>query len=218
MLNKLQSYLNRYGAHLIFLGDERIKPGMLLEVPQWVPPWWPGELGGLPFTRQEGYAWEFTDESESDYPSELFSANYIQQAISDKTDISAKVSLPQFGITVDAAFKHQFSVAIRLTGVKSKGFLKGTSLPDLHTKLLGLSKSNPPRWKWVNNDFLVAEAFHVTEFEASFKGADKIGVEAAYKDGHLQVSGKLEYTAEGEATLRSTGPFSVPLAVRGIRI
>lgn len=218
MLSKLQSFFTRYGAYLIFLGDERIKPGMLLEVRHWVPSWLPPGLGNLDFTLQDGYAWEFTGEPEANYPCGLFQANYIQVSVSDKTELAANVSLPQFGVTADAGFAHRFAVAIRLTGLMAKGFLKGASLPELHKNLLKLRTTDPEKWKWVNNDFLVAETFHVTEFEATFKSSGNVTAKAAYESGQLKISGSITYKWENESTLKCSGPVSVPLAARGIRV
>jgi len=218
MLGKLQSYLTRYGAYLIFLGDERIKPGMLLEVRHWLPSLLPPGLGTLDFTLQDGYAWEFTGEPETAYPSGLFEGNYIQLSVSDKTEFSSNASLPQFGVTADVGFVHRFTVAIRLTGLKVKGFLKGSSIPDLHAKLLKLRTTDPQKWKWVNDDFLVAETFHVTEFEATFKSSGGVTAKAAYDSGQLRIAGSIQCKWEDESTLKCSGPVSVPLAVRGIRV
>jgi hypothetical protein len=85
-------------------------------------------------------------------------------------------------------------------------------------ELLKLKKTNPDRWRWVNNTLLVTEAFYVTSFVAEFKDTGGVTAKAAYQAGSIKLDPSLSAQWVNSSTLEVSGVPTVPFAVRGNKV
>jgi len=218
MFTKFLNFLwQRCGAAPLILTADRAVPGMLLET-EWPSPFLVALNLAPRFLREDGFAWEHLGLSEADYETVVADANIIQESVNDKLSLEGDVSLPQVGFSLDGRLTSKFSGVFRITGVSARVFLRSTAPYQLMQALLAVKESDPPLWKWVNDDFLICESYYVTSFTAELKSEVGLSARAEFEKAGLKITAGIKLDWISDSTFRLTGTATVPVAVRGLKI
>lgn len=207
---------NIYHAYPLELSLGVVRPGMLIET-TWG---WGFPIDSRPtFKRHEGFAWDVLDGvSEEDYESEFVKANIMVGTISDRIKVDLSASLPQFGLSVSAGFTKQMDAVLSVSTVQGRIFKKGFSGHDLRRRLRQLGGDDKPEWKWVDNDFLVTEAYHTGDLSFEFKNEGGLSAKAELERAGVKVGGEFKAEWQGEERLVLRGTADVPFAIRGFKV
>ena len=213
---KLFKLMKNYSAYPMTLCSMKIKPGMLLQT-KW-------DWFGTPikFVREEGYPWKLLGMSKKTvrdaYIDELSAASIIVGDITDKVEFGVNLALPQFGFSTGASFAEKKNTKLTVGGVKVRSFKFGFAQHELRMALRKLKDSDPSRWGWVDDDFLVTDAFYTSGLRFEFKKEGGFNAEVTYKKLEENSSAGFKHKWQNDTTLILKGTAKVPFAVRGIKV
>ncbi len=216
MSNALHEFLRtRYSAYPIMLGTSRVKPGALLET-RWR--WgWPWDTNPE-FIFEDPYSWDVLGEAASAYSSSIVEANLIQASIDESVTLGGSASLPQYGLSFAAALASKYKGTIKVTGLHAKVFDNSMAPYWLMQKLLGLRNKDTGLWNLVNDDFLVAESYHVSSLTAEFKQGFDGSIKGALEKSGYKIEAGLEIKWLSDSSFELVGTSAVPIAVRGLKV
>jgi hypothetical protein len=144
-------------------------------------------------------------------PSSLYVEN-----VTDQWNISAGAGLPQYGITANADLQSGVTATVTISNIETRTFddnalsaLYSTVIPRLRT----LSRSDPN--KWLQECFLVKEAFFVASLSATVHTVGNISAQAAFAEAGIKASGNFAMSWNNDHELTLVGSADVPFAVRG---
>lgn len=204
---------NDYCAYPLMMCSEDVKPGMLLQT-EWD---WFGNL--KKFVGEEGYPWDLLDMGgEQVYPSKFKNVSIIAGSVTDKVTFGANLALPQFGFSADASFNEAKAAVLTVSGVKAMSFEIGFSQYELRLALRKLKESDPLRWCWVDNDFLVTDSYYTSNLRFEFKKEGGFNAKAEYEKLGNNIAGGFQCEWKSDTTLELVGTAATPFAVRGIKI
>jgi len=216
MSTKLQEFMYCiYGAFLLPLVSEKVRPGALIET-DWLPAWqWDTNPR---FKSFEGYAWDLLDAVDPERcADEMGGASILVGDLVDKVDFGLDLTLPQFGFGLDVALNASRTAKLTLGGVRARTFKRGFCGDELRAELKRLEQKRDPRWIWVKGDFLVTESYYTSDVHFEFKDTGGLSAKAELQDVLTPAAGlELKWTDEYNLTLKGTS--SVPFAVRGNKV
>ena len=216
MAGKLHEIMFKvYSAFPLPLASRKVCPGMLLET-FWEPaiPWDTRPV----FRREEGYAWEVLGIPAAGYENEEGPGNILAGDILEKVEFGAHLPLPQYGLDAALNFANRWTATLTVTAVKVRTFRRGFSGHELRAKLREFRESDPQRWKWVLDDFLVTDSYHTDALRFEFRQDGEASAKAELDKAGLKAEGTVQLSWEDEWTLVLRGTAEAPFAVRGFKI
>ncbi len=213
---KLYKLMKNYSAYPMMLCSKNVKPGMLLQTE------WDWFSNPTKFVGEEGYPWKLLGMSKkadrAAYIDKLSAASIIVGDIVDKIEFGANLALPQFGFSTSASFAEKRVAKLIVDGVKVRSFKVGFAQHELRLALRKLKGSDPTRWGWVDDDFLVTDSFYTSGLRFEFKKEGGFNAEVTYKKLEKDISAGFKHKWQNDTTLILKGTAKVPFAVRGIKV
>jgi hypothetical protein len=212
-MTNLDSYLRRKGAYSVDMVSPDCIPGCLLKVHYF---WRPGDFFG-PESVLLGQMGSIAGlPSIPKLTTESVPSNFLIDNVTDQFSIAAGVGLPQFGLTASGSLTTSTTVTWNISGIKTTIY-DPESLNELNTSvfpsLSSLSKTSA--YRWLQECFLVRQAYFVSALSATVHTADQITGSAAFQQAGITATGnmRLDWSSENAFTL--TGDATVPFAVAG---
>jgi hypothetical protein len=212
-VNNLDTYLRRKGAYLVDLVTPDFVPGRLVKVHYF---WKFGDFGPESVLQDDrGPASALPGIPVLGVTPRKPSSLYVEN-VTDQWQISAGAGLPQYGITANADLQSGVTATVTISNVETRTFdddvlsaLYSTVIPRLRT----LGRSDPNRW--LQECFLVKEAFFVTSLSATVHTTGNISAQAAFAQAGIKASGNFALSWNNDHELTLVGSADVPFAVRG---
>lgn len=212
-MNNLDTYLRRKGAYLVDLVTPDFVPGRLVKVHYF---WKFGDFGPESVLQDDrGPASALPGIPMLGVTPKKPSSLYVEN-VTDQWSISAGAGLPQYGITANADLQSGVTATVTISNIETRTFddnalsaLYSTVIPRLRT----LSRSDPN--KWLQECFLVKEAFFVASLSATVHTVGNISAQAAFAEAGIKASGNFAMSWNNDHELTLVGSADVPFAVRG---
>jgi hypothetical protein len=212
-VNNLDTYLRRKGAYLVDLVTPDFVPGRLVKVHYF---WKFGDFGPESVLQDDrGPASALPGIPVLGVTPKKPSSLYVEN-VTDQWNISAGAGLPQYGITANADLQSGVTATVTISNIETRTFddnalsaLYSTVIPRLRT----LSRSDPN--KWLQECFLVKEAFFVASLSATVHTVGNISAQAAFAEAGIKASGNFAMSWNNDHELTLVGSADVPFAVRG---
>jgi hypothetical protein len=212
-VNNLDTYLRRKGAYLVDLVTPDFVPGRLVKVHYF---WKFGDFGPESVLQDDrGPASALPGIPALGVTPKKPSSLYVEN-VTDQWNISAGAGLPQYGITANADLQSGVTATVTISNIETRTFdddalsaLYSTVIPRLRT----LSRSDPN--KWLQECFLVKEAFFVASLTATVHTTGNISAQAAFAEAGIKASGNFAMSWNNDHELTLVGSADVPFAVRG---
>jgi len=212
-VNNLDTYLRRKGAYLVDLVTPDFVPGRLVKVHYF---WKFGDFGPESVLQDDrGPASALPGIPMLGVTPKKPSSLYVEN-VTDQWSISAGAGLPQYGITANADLQSGVTATVTISNIETRTFddnalsaLYSTVIPRLRT----LSRSDPN--KWLQECFLVKEAFFVASLSATVHTVGNISAQAAFAEAGIKASGNFAMSWNNDHELTLVGSADVPFAVRG---
>jgi hypothetical protein len=212
-MNNLDTYLRRKGAYLVDLVAPDFIPGRLVKIHYF---WKLGDFGPESVLQDDrGPASALPGIPALTVTPRRPSSLYVEN-VTDQWQIAAGVGLPQYGITANTDLQSGVTATLTISNVETQTFDDNT-LSELYSTVLPtlrkLGQSDPN--KWLQDCFLVKEAFFVTALSATLHTTGNISAQAAFSQAGIKASGNFALTWNNDHELTLVGNADVPFAVRG---
>lgn len=133
-------------------------------------------------------------------------------------DIEGGVDVPRFGISITAGLATDTKVRFEIGEARRTLFGPPVDA-DIRDGLKRLLDRDHGRWKDIEGDFLVMEAWYADSAKVSFISEGDFKAEAAYDKGGIKIDGNLKVTWKGSQELIIEGlSDEVPFALEGKKI
>jgi len=214
----------RVGGLLLEIANEDIFPGVILDVEResglgyWAKEAFTVGLYDQKYRirRSNGAVWRYTGRDGSDFESSLVAGNLVQEQIKHELALDAKAALPQYGVAVSGDINATYSAVLRIGKIQARVFRDPAILYSVSQDVLALSKTDIPKWEWLNGDFLISETYYTTELSWVFCGEGAINAKADFENAGFEASGGISASWKNNNELSLSGEPSVPFAVRGM--
>ncbi|XAM00713.1 hypothetical protein OT109_04840 [Phycisphaeraceae bacterium D3-23] len=134
--------------------------------------------------------------------------------MTSKFMIGGSVPLPQYGIKLSGELGAKRKVSLSIGKVTMRSFVNGFSAQRIRFSLR--QAKGTPEWRWVDDTFLISEAYYAGNFHFHFESKVDGTFKALVDALNQEITGK--YSWESEQDLVMVGDASVPFAVRGLKI
>jgi len=212
-VKNLDAYLRRKGVYLVDLVTPNCLPGRLIKIHYF---WKFGDIGPESVLQDDRGSASTLPGIPALGISPLVPSSLYVENITDQFQISAGTGLPQYGLTATANIQHGVTASLTISNIDTRTFDDAT-LNVLYTTVLptlrNLGRSDPH--KWLQECFLVKEAFFVKSLSATVHTAGNISGQAAFTQAGVTASGNFALTWNNDHELTLVGNAEVPFAVRG---
>ena len=212
MMTNLNSFLRGKGCYSVDMVTPDCVPGCLLKIHYFWRPgdFWAesvllgqmGSLVGLPGIPA------LTTVSQP--------SSFLIDNVTDQFSISPAASLPQFGLTASGNLATSTTVTLNISSIKTVIF-DAASLDRVNTAVLpqlsALSKTAP--YRWLQDCFLVKQAYFVSALSATVHTAGQVAGQAAFQQAGITASGGMALNWSNENNFQLVGDTTVPFAVSG---
>jgi hypothetical protein len=212
-VKNLAAYLRGKGVYLVDLVTPNCLPGRLLKIHYF---WHFGDFGPESVLQDDRGSATALPGIPMLGISPLESSSLYVENVTDQFQISGGIGLPQYGLTASANLQSGVTATLTISNVDTRTF-DDTALNALYTtvvpRLRDLGQSDPN--KWLQDCFLVKEAFFVKSLSATVHTAGNISGQAAFTQAGVNATGNFALTWNNDHELTLVGNADVPFAVRG---